>query len=102
LAEALRVPPAYLPKILRRLAEANIISLRRGRHGGYTLKRSADGITLLELVEAVEGPVAAHFDFPAGASQSRGRAIRRLARTYKSIGLNAKAELARTTLQELL
>lgn len=48
------IPPAYLAKILRGLADAGLLSARRGRVGGYALARPARAIAALEVVEAVE------------------------------------------------
>jgi Rrf2 family protein len=55
LAEYHGVPPAYLAKHLQALAQAGIVESVPGRKGGYRLVRPADKITLLEVVDAVEG-----------------------------------------------
>jgi Rrf2 family protein len=49
-------PDRFLARILVDLAEAGIVEARIGRSGGYQLRRPAANLTLLELVEAVEGP----------------------------------------------
>ncbi len=49
------VPPAFLAKILRQLAQQGIIEGERGHGGGYRLARSADEIVLADIVAAVEG-----------------------------------------------
>lgn len=56
IAEATGIPAAYLPKILRQLRDAGLVAGRRGQGGGVTLARPAERITLLEIVDAVEGP----------------------------------------------
>ncbi len=56
LAEFHGVPPAYLAKHLQALARAGVLESLPGAKGGYRLTRPAHGITLLEVVEAVEGP----------------------------------------------
>ncbi|MGH9136230.1 MAG: RrF2 family transcriptional regulator [Acidimicrobiales bacterium] len=55
LAEFHDVPAPYLAKHLQALASAGLVEATPGRAGGYRLARSASGITLLEVVEAVEG-----------------------------------------------
>jgi Rrf2 family protein len=55
LAEYHGVPPAYLAKHLQALAQAGIVESVPGRKGGYRLTRPANEITLLEVVDAVEG-----------------------------------------------
>lgn len=56
LAEFHGVPREYLSKALQALATAGLIEGSLGPRGGYRLARDADQITLLEIVEAVEGP----------------------------------------------
>jgi Rrf2 family protein len=46
----------YLLKIMLELVRANILRSKRGPHGGYSLARSPKKITMLEVLEAVEGP----------------------------------------------
>src|SRR5437588_12928645 len=55
LAEFHGVPAAYLAKALQSLSRAGIVESVPGRHGGYRLGRPPAGITLLDVVEAVEG-----------------------------------------------
>ncbi len=49
------VPPAFLAKILRQLAQRGVIEGERGHGGGYRLARPADEIVLADIVAAVEG-----------------------------------------------
>jgi len=49
------IPRPYLAKVMGQLAESGLVNARRGQHGGVTLARPAGQITLLEVVEAVEG-----------------------------------------------
>lgn len=55
LAEFHDVPRDYLAKSLQQLAAAGIIESARGRIGGYRLARPAEMITVLDVVEALEG-----------------------------------------------
>jgi Rrf2 family protein len=59
LAEFHGVPGAYLAKHLQALSQAGILEAVPGRRGGYGLGRPADEITLLEVVEAIEGDAGA-------------------------------------------
>lgn len=45
----------YAQQILHRLKKGGIVESVRGPHGGYRLSRSADDISLLEIIKAVEG-----------------------------------------------
>jgi FeS assembly SUF system regulator len=58
IAVATRIPQPVASKVLKMLARAELLSSHRGAHGGYGLARSADAITVAELVEAVDGPIA--------------------------------------------
>jgi Rrf2 family protein len=51
----------YLTKIFAMLARANLVTAIRGKKGGYRLARPPEQITALEIVEAVEGPIALNF-----------------------------------------
>lgn len=56
------LPPAYLSKVLRRLAQAGLLESRRGAKGGYRLSRPASEITVTEVIAAArdvddEGPM---------------------------------------------
>ncbi len=57
-AEDMDLPRSYTPQILGLLARAGIAESRAGRGGGYRLARSPAEITMLEVVEAAEGPLA--------------------------------------------
>ncbi len=52
------LPKQYLVKIFAMLARVGLVRPVRGKHGGYLLGRPAEDISLLEVIEAVEGPVA--------------------------------------------
>lgn len=57
-AEAERLPLSYLEHLVARLRKAGLVSSTRGAHGGYSLARPAESITLDEVVEALEGQIA--------------------------------------------
>jgi Rrf2 family protein len=56
-ADRQRIPLTFLAKIVSQLSAAGVIRATRGAHGGITLARSPDHVTLLEVVEAIDGPV---------------------------------------------
>lgn len=58
IAQAHRIPSSFMAKILRSLVRARLLRSTRGVHGGFTLARPASEITLLDIVEAIEGPLA--------------------------------------------
>ena len=54
------IPLEYLLKILQQLVRANVLRSKRGPRGGFFLARPSENITLLEIVEAVDGPMISH------------------------------------------
>ena len=58
LARLSRVPLPTVSKILKELSKCGLVVSHRGRRGGYTLARAPDRISVAEVVEALEGPVA--------------------------------------------
>lgn len=55
IAEAMSIPPAFLPQILADLVRAGVLTAAAGQHGGYALARPAAAISLLDVMEAAEG-----------------------------------------------
>lgn len=58
IAQAQGIPLKFLENILSDLRHAGIVASRRGQDGGYWLARPADGITVADVIRAVEGPLA--------------------------------------------
>lgn len=57
IAEEMDIPQKYLPHILGSLIRAGLATSVAGPDGGYTLARVPDEISLLDVIEAAEGPV---------------------------------------------
>jgi Rrf2 family protein len=57
LAKAGEVSPAFLTKVLKRLTDAGLIVSHRGPNAGFTLTAPAGEVSLLDVVEAIEGPL---------------------------------------------
>ena len=58
IAEAQYIPTSFMAKILRSLVRARLLRSSRGVNGGFSLARPAAEINMLEIVEAIEGPLA--------------------------------------------
>ncbi len=57
IAAAVNVPPTFLAKIFQQFSKIGLVKSFRGTGGGFMLGRPPESITLLEVVEAVEGPI---------------------------------------------
>ena len=57
LAEQAGLETPTVAKILKPLAQAGLVAGIRGANGGYRLARPAEAISLVEIVEAIEGPL---------------------------------------------
>ena len=56
-AEEQRIPPSFLAKIISQLSIAGLLHTSRGARGGVTLAREAKNISLLDVIEAIDGPI---------------------------------------------
>ena len=54
---AMHLPVSYTPQVLKLLATAGLVEAKAGRGGGYRLTRQPRDVSLLEVVEAAEGPL---------------------------------------------
>ena len=59
----------FLLKVLKPLVAAQVLISAKGPHGGYRLAKPANQITLLEIMEAVDGPIRGQS--PIGNGQSK-------------------------------
>ena len=57
IAEAMDIPAQFLGKVAQQLAKAGIISIRQGSQGGYELVKRPEDITLLAVIEAIDGEI---------------------------------------------
>jgi Rrf2 family protein len=51
------IPPSFLAKIISQLSIAGLLHTSRGAHGGVMLGREPRDISLLDVVEAIDGPI---------------------------------------------
>jgi Rrf2 family protein len=57
IAQKKGIPERFLLKVLKPLVSAHLLRSVKGPHGGYRLAKPAAKISMLEVVEAVEGPI---------------------------------------------
>ncbi|WP_342759118.1 Rrf2 family transcriptional regulator [Kineothrix sedimenti] len=58
----LKCSPSYLRKIIRKLVVSRLVNSVSGNNGGFTLAVNAENINLLQVVEALEGPIETFTD----------------------------------------
>ena len=57
LAKRLGVSEHHLAKVMQRLSKVGLVKSRRGPKGGFSLGKPAEDILLMEVFEAIEGPL---------------------------------------------
>jgi len=62
LAKELSIPKSFLAKILQALAKADILTSKKGAHGGFIMVKKSDEISIAEIIIAAEGKTPAVFD----------------------------------------
>ncbi|MGA2294377.1 MAG: Rrf2 family transcriptional regulator [Acidimicrobiales bacterium] len=103
LAERTGLPQPYLEQILLSLKSVGLVRSKRGVGGGYVLARSAEAITLAEIVAAVDGPiVAGDFGEPHkdGACNHEGQCV--LLGVWADVGNHMREHLASFTLADMV
>ncbi len=58
ISEEYKIPRSFLAKILQKLVKAKIVRSYRGVKGGFSLARQSRDITVLDVLEAIEGKLA--------------------------------------------
>ena len=58
IAEGYAIPPELLAKVLQRLVRARLLASVQGTRGGYKLARGAAEMTVADVIQAIDGPVA--------------------------------------------
>jgi FeS assembly SUF system regulator len=58
IAEHYDIPTELMAKVLQRLARRNLLTSQQGARGGYTLARAATGISVADVIQAIDGPVS--------------------------------------------
>ena len=101
ISRATAIPETFLAKIFQRLASKGLIRSRRGFRGGFSLARPAGRITLREIVEALEGPIALD-----RCLDHRGDGVRRgssrARRIFDQVQRRVALVLEQTTLADIL
>lgn len=93
------IPLNYLLKILQQLVRANILRSKKGPHGGFSLARPAKKITMLQIIEAVDGPMMGQLNL--SELTCRARVGVRADKAYEKVVAKTRAAFAKIKLSEL-
>jgi Rrf2 family protein len=100
IAQATQVPPKYASKVLQDLVTAGIITSRRGPSGGFSLARSADKLSVLDVLNAVD-PFHRIQTCPLGIP-SHGKRLCRLHRTLDDTIAKVEETLRHATIEDMI
>jgi Rrf2 family protein len=94
------IPLEYLLKILQQLVRANVLRSKRGPRGGFNLAQPPKKITMLQIIEAVEGPMISQLNL---MEQARGEKFAaRAEKNYQKAIAQAKSVFQKVKLTDLL
>jgi len=94
------IPLEYLLKILQQLVRANVLRSKRGPRGGFSLAKPTKKITMLQIIEAVDGPMVNQLNLIEQAG--RERFCVRTEKAYERAIAQAKSVFEKAKLSTLL
>jgi Rrf2 family protein len=94
LADRREIPEQFLEQLFSTLRRAGLLTSHRGMRGGYTLARPAEEITVLEVVQTLDGKIGDEADEAGGIWADGVAALR------KVLGQTTIAEVARREAEE--
>ncbi len=100
IAKQQRVPKKFLEKIIQDLMRGGLIKSRRGSCGGYILARSAEAISIYDVIVAIEGPIAVNVCMEAHSSCDRLPCCT-MVTVWSEVQRNVTEVFTRTTLADL-
>ncbi len=101
IAEACGIPSGHLLKILQQLVRAQILTSERGPAGGFVIRKPPGEITLLEIIEAIEGPINGDLMLRSVAA-NKEKARAQLEQTCQEVAGHTKDVLARIVIADFL
>jgi Rrf2 family protein len=98
IADERKIPERFLLKILKPLVSARMLDSIKGPNGGYKLRKQPSDITMLDIIEAVEGPIRGESPFSGKGNTALNTKIATVCRTSAEV---AREHLARVSLADL-
>jgi Rrf2 family protein len=100
ISKAYDIPLEYLLKILQQLVRANVLRSKRGPRGGFSLAKPIKKITMLEVIEAVDGPMTGQLNLAEQAGSEKFSA--RAEQVYEKAVAQARNVFQKTTISSLM
>ena len=94
------IPLEYLLKILQQLVRANVLRSKRGPRGGFSLAKAPNKITMLEIIEAVDGPLTGELNLTEQAGNEKYAV--KAEQTYNKAISQARGVFQKTKVSALL
>ena len=99
IARARSIPERFLLKVLKPLVSARVLVSVKGPNGGYRLARPASQVSLLDVIEAVDGPVRGQA--PLSQDESDSAINRKLEAVCKQIAEGMRRQLEKVHVSDL-
>ena len=99
-AKAYDIPLEYLFKVMQSLVRAQILRSKRGPGGGFRLARPLSKITMLDVIEAIEGTMDVSVDLKENAPKDKFAA--NAERAYDKVIAGARAAFKKVKLSNLV
>src|SRR5437660_12164182 len=99
IAKARGIPERFLLKVLKPLVSARVLHSIKGPNGGYRLARAGNEISMLEIIEAVDGPIRGVA--PLSENAGDGHLDRKLATICNQTAEHLRKHLQKVRISEL-
>jgi Rrf2 family protein len=99
IAQARGIPERFLLKVLKPLVSARVLLSIKGPNGGYRLAKKPDDITMLEILEAVDGPIRGQAPF---SEESNGPLNHKLENICKQSADGVRKQLEKVRVSDLV
>jgi Rrf2 family protein len=100
IAKKYNIPLEYLLKILQLLVKANLLRSKRGPRGGFSMGQPPTKITMLQIIEAVDGPMVNQLHLAEHAKKEKSAT--KIEKTYDKAIDASKAVFKKVTLSEIM
>ena len=100
ISKAYNIPLEYLLKIMQQMVRVNILRSKRGPRGGFSLAKSPNKISMLEVVEAVDGPMTGRLDLAELAPKEKFSS--KIEQAYSKAIAQAKIAFGKIKLSDLV